>query len=119
MAAPSESTPRFEGVVFGALVMLLGIALFLDRAGVVSWFGYASFWPFLIIAFGLVKLSKRRNNGRREGLGWVVFGVLLLLSETGVLRLRDSWPLLLVAIGIGLVFNEISRPRARAQERLE
>ena len=114
MAAPSGPPPRFEGLVFGTLIMALGIALLLDRAGVVHLFGYTSFWPFLIIAFGLLKLSHRRADGRREGAGWVLFGVLLLLNEMEMLRFHDSWPLLFVAVGLGMVWKEISRRRGVA-----
>ena len=114
MAAPSGPPPRFEGLLFGTLIMALGVGLLLDRAGIVHLFGYTSFWPFLIIAFGLVKLSRRRDNGQREGAGWVLFGVLLLLNEMDVLRFHDSWPLLFVAVGLGMVWKEISRRRGVA-----
>ena len=114
MAAPGGPPPRFEGLLFGSLIMALGIGLLLDRAGVVHLFGYTSFWPFLVIAFGLVKLSTRRADGRREGAGWVLFGVLILLNELEVMRLRDSWPLLFVVIGVSMVWREITRRRGVA-----
>ena len=114
MAAPSGPPLRFEGLLFGTLIMALGIALLLDRTGVVRLFHYTSFWPFLMIAFGLVKLSHRRDSGTREGGGWVVFGVLILLNETDVLRFHNSWPLLFVALGLGMVWKEVSRRRGVA-----
>ena len=114
MAAPSGPPPRFEGFLFGTLIVALGIGLMLDRAGAVHLFGYTSFWPFLVIAFGLVKLSHRRADGRREGGGWVLFGVLMLLHELDMLRLHDSWPLLLVALGLSMVWKEMTRRRGVA-----
>lgn len=119
MTDKHRSAARFEGAVFGILIMALGVALLLDRVGVVSLFGYSTIWPFLVIAFGLVKLSHRRNDGRREGGWWVLFGVWILLNEMRILRFRDSWPLMLVAIGIGMVWKEAVRRRPRAHERVE
>jgi hypothetical protein len=106
-----RSAARVEGAVFGLLIMALGVALLLDRAGVVSLFGYSTFWPFLVIAFGLVKLSHRRDDGAREGGWWLFVGVWMLLNEMRVLRFRDSWPLLLVAIGISMAWKEVVRRR--------
>src|SRR5258708_36131785 len=103
-----------ERAFFGLLIMALGVALLLDRAGVVELFGYSSFWPFAIMAFGLVKLSHRYEDGHREGGWWLFFGVWLLLNETGVLRGRDTWPLFLVAIGISMVWKELVQRRRRA-----
>jgi len=41
----------------------------------------------------------------------VFFGVLMLLDEMQVLRFRDSWPLLLVAIGISMVWKDVVQRR--------
>ena len=114
MAAPSGPPARFEGLLFGTIIIVLGITLLLDRAGVVHVFGYRPFWPFLVIAFGLVKLSQPRQDGRREGAGWVLFGVLMLLHEMDVLAFHDTWPLLFVEIGLSMVWKATTRPRGVA-----
>ena len=103
----------------GLLILALGVALLLDRAGVIDAFGRSSFWPFAIICVGLVKLASRPEHGPRQG-GWLVFvGVWLLLNDMRVLRFRDSWPLFLVAIGISIVWNSIVPHRPRAPEKVE
>ena len=101
--------PRIDGAIFGLIIMALGVVLLLDRAGVVTLFGHSTFWPFLIIAFGLLKLSHPRDDGRREGGWWLFFGGWMLLNEMRVVRFRDSWPLFLVAIGISMVWKEVVR----------
>jgi hypothetical protein len=110
MPDETRSAARFEGAVFG-LIMTLGVALLLDRAGVVSLVRYSTIWPLLVIAFGLVKLSHRQDDGRREGGWWVFFGVWMLLNAMEVLRFRDSWPLILVAIGLSMAWKELAGRR--------
>jgi hypothetical protein len=106
-------------VTIGVLIMALGVALMLDRAGVIDAFGRSSFWPFVLICIGLVKLADRPANGPRQGGWWVFFGGLLLLNSMHVLRFRDSWPLFLVAIGISIVWNSIVPYRPRTPEKVE
>jgi cell wall-active antibiotic response 4TMS protein YvqF len=106
-------------VTIGLLIAALGVALLLDRAGVIDAFGRSNFWPFAIICVGLVKLANRPVDGPRQGGWWVVIGVWLLLTEMRVLRFRESWPLFLVAIGISIVWNQIVPHRPRAPEKVE
>jgi hypothetical protein len=106
-------------LTIGVLIVALGVALLLDRAGVIDAFGRSSFWPFVIIVVGLVKLANRPEHGPRQGGWWVFFGVLLLLNQMRVLWLRDSWPLFLVAIGISIVWNQVVPHRPRAPEKVE
>ena len=114
---PRSSDPA--RVAIGLLIVALGVALLLDRAGVIDAFGRSSFWPFAILCVGLVKLADRPEHGPRQGGWWVFFGVWLLLSDMRVLRFRDSWPLFLVAIGISIVWNQIVPHRPRAPEKVE
>jgi hypothetical protein len=108
----------------GLLIVALGVALLLDRAGVIdafgrSNFGRSNFWPVVIIVVGLVKLANRPEHGPRQGGWWVFLGVWLLLNDMRLLRFRDSWPLFLVAIGISIVWNQIVPHRPRAPEKVE
>ena len=75
-----------EGVVIGLVIVALGVALLLDRAGVIHHVRPIIFWPFVLITVGLVKLANRRDDGTREGGWWVFLGVWLLLNDIGVLR---------------------------------
>jgi hypothetical protein len=99
--------PNLVGIVIGLIISALGVAILLDRMGIVAIFGMhvVNFWPLLIICFGLLHLLKERPDGRREGGWWVFLGVWLLLNDMGVLRYRTSWPLFLVAIGVSIVWN--------------
>jgi hypothetical protein len=58
------------------------------------------------------------DDGGGGGGWWVFFGVWMLLNETRLWRFHDSWPLLLVAIGINVIWKELVQ-RPRAHERVE
>ena len=83
---PRPSDPA--RVTIGLLIVALGVALLLDRAGVIDAFGRSNFWPFAIICVGLVKLANRPAHGPRQGGWWVFFGVWLLLNDMRVLRFQ-------------------------------
>jgi hypothetical protein len=114
-----RSPDNTGGLLIGMSIMLIGLAILLDRAGIISGFHYSTFWGLLVLTIGLIKISNVRQDGRREGGWWVFFGAWMILNETHVWRFRESWPLLLVAIGVSMVWKEIGRRGRRAERRLE
>jgi hypothetical protein len=101
--------PGWAGVVIGLTIVGLGVVLFLDQTGLFGWRMSWSLWPFLIIGLGLARFSTPRPDGTREG-GWLIFiGTWLLLNEMRVLRFRDSWPLVLVALGVHTIWKAVMR----------
>ena len=102
------------GILIGLAIMLFGLTIFLDRVGLIDGFDFINVWPVALITIGLVKLSQPRADGRREGGWWVFFGAWMLLAQLEVLRTRDAWPLLLVALGVSMVWKE-ARARARVE----
>ena len=107
------------GVMIGVTLMLLGAALMLDRAGIIDGVQYTAFWGLLIMTIGIVKLSHVGPDGSRHGGWWLFFGAWMLLNETRAWRFRDSWPLLIVAVGVSMVWKEIAGRRSRARARVE
>jgi hypothetical protein len=107
--------PRRNGsLIVGVAIMLFGATALLDQAGIIDGPGYATFYPLLAIAIGLVKLSQPRPDGRRHGGWWVLFGAWMLLAQFHVAWLRASWPLFLVALGLGIMWKEM-RTHARVE----
>jgi uncharacterized BrkB/YihY/UPF0761 family membrane protein len=102
------------GIIFGMMLILLGILLILQNAGLVPstprGFWWLTLWGLLFISLGLVKLFTSGPSHRREGFGQLFVGAWLLLNQFQVLRYRDSWPILLVGIGIGIIWSALDRP---------
>ena len=93
-------------LVFGIVVIVVGLLFTLDNFGLVSASFLLRLWPLALVAVGLTKVLQRR--GFWNGFwGWVLAlaGTLLLLDKLDVLRF-PVWklaPLVLVALGIRLV----------------
>jgi hypothetical protein len=106
------------GIMIGVTLMLFGATLMLDRAGIIDGVQYTAFWGLLVMTIGIVKLSHVGPDGR-HGWWWLFFGTWMLLNETQAWRFRESWPLLIVAVGVSMVWKEIAGRRSRARARVE
>jgi LiaF transmembrane domain len=104
--------PR-EGVAFGLLLIAFGALFLLDRAGVIflgrSW----AWWPWIVIGFGIFKMALW-NSAKTvaSGLGLVMFGLWFMISVNGWYGLdwSNSWPLALVAVGVGMIARTALAP---------
>ncbi|HWX81441.1 MAG TPA: DUF5668 domain-containing protein [Steroidobacteraceae bacterium] len=108
---PPKITPRF---ILGVFILLVGIALALDRLGVVQAHHAMRFWPAVLIVFGLTVLQRGRH-GAVTGLLLIIVGSWLLLNTLGIVSLQVwefLWPLILVFIGARIIMRS-GRMRAR------
>lgn len=109
--SPPKITPRF---ILGVFILLVGIALALDRLGVVQAHHVMRFWPAVLIVFGLTVLQ-RGNHGAVTGLLLIIVGTWLLLNTLGIVSLQVwefLWPLILVVIGARIMMRS-GRRRSR------
>ena len=62
------------------------------------------FGPVLLIILGIARMISRPCRG-----AWLlVVGVLMLLHTLDVLRLHESWPLFIVAVGLGILMRSLA-----------
>jgi hypothetical protein len=111
---PPTITPRF---ILGVFILLVGIALALDRLGVIQAHHVMRFWPAVLIVFGLAVLRRGRSHGAVTGVLLIIVGTWLLLNTLGVVSLQlweFLWPLILVVIGAKIMLRS-GRRRPRAQ----
>lgn len=108
---------------FAVVLILAGVCLFLDNVGVLRLRNIWAYSPLLMVAWGVSVLSCAGSMTRRYwGVLLIVFGVLGVLLNLGVLRLHtrdDSWllALLLIALGFMALVRAIEggerRPKAK------
>ena len=91
----------------GLIVMSVGVLLLLGHLGV-FYIRIWHLWPVLLIGLGAAKLASPAANGARHGFVLMTIGVWLLLDALRIMRTVDSWPLLLVAFGIRMVWNAVA-----------
>lgn len=95
-------------LVGGLLLLALGIVFLAEELGLadLGW-AFERLWPLLIVALGVSKLL---DPGKRRGGIWITaLGLWLLVGtlELWNLDIGDSWPLLLVFAGFGIVLDAL------------
>lgn len=98
-----------SGLLWGALLVLGGVALLLDHMGLISIDRLWRFWPLLLVGVGILNVMRREN--RLWGILLMTGGVLLQLNELGIAHFRwnDIWPVLLIAAGLMLMWGTIEK----------
>jgi predicted membrane protein len=107
-------------LIFGLIVIVVGVLLTLDTLGIADAEYYLRYWPAGLIALGLAKAWQSRDGhgGTFGGLILVVIGSILLLESLVVLRIDvwALWPAVLVVIGASLVWRSVAARRIAASD---
>ena len=111
-----DSRPRFTPqVLFGLIVIVVGVLFTLDNFNVIDADEYLQYWPAALVAVGAMKLWQGRTQGRGwlGGLVLVTLGGWMLLERIVYIRidLRDFWPLFFVFLGGYLVWKGLGGAR--------
>ncbi len=105
-------------LLFGGSILAVGVLLLLDNLGAIDDAGsvIGDWWPLFIIAAALLMLPTDRWQAPVV-VGAI--GVILLLSTTGVADISGDiiWPIVLIAIGIGLIVRQ-RPPRQVSDDRI-
>jgi len=103
-----------DGFLWGVALVLMGVFFLLVQQDVLpehllhDWWRW---WPAILIAFGLVKLIRRASaDDVGSGTTMVLMGFWFFANqfEWYGLRWRTSWPLALVAVGLGMVAKAVA-----------
>jgi len=116
----NESGSATARLVFGLLIMCIGVLFLLGNMDILNPDDYFRLWPALLIIFGLVHILKPYQAPRFVfGIILMVVGTLMLLNNLYIFSFsfRDYWPVILIAVGIVMVLNHSifsgrSRPSA-------
>lgn len=119
--APAGDPHRVRGgtAVVGVALMLIGAGILADRFDLWRIRVSTDFWPFVPLAFGLARMIdppvRDGRRSRRSGAWLVYIGVWGLVSEYGVFGFHygNSWPLLIVAAGLNMVWRSLEPPPER------
>jgi hypothetical protein len=107
----NDVEPGKGNIVVGVMLVLVGLVIALDRAGVIQWSGMWSMWPLILGGIGLARFISTPAGEPREGLIFMTAAAWLLASDAGWIPLEDSWPLLVIAVGLIIAFNGGHRRR--------
>jgi hypothetical protein len=114
----SNAPPAFQvtpQLVFGLLIVFVGVVFTLDELGIAGATNYLRYWPMAIVFIGVLKLLQARDSGGAfVGLLLTIVGGWLQAEELDLIHisLRDIWPVGLLLFGGYLVWHglTVSRP---------
>jgi predicted membrane protein len=101
-------------IMIGMVVIGLGLLFLLDNLGFLDFEYTLHFLPMLLAVFGVLKIVQARSTqGVAVGALMVVGGTLLTLRSLGFLFIswRTLWPLILIAVGAGVVYRSVMAQR--------
>ena len=105
---PGRRGPTAQ-VVFGLMIVFVGILFTLDNLGVLEARDYLQYWPIGLVAVGLLKLwqATRDGHGWFGGLIFVVIGTWMLIERIVyfTINARELMPLILVFLGGYMVWR--------------
>jgi hypothetical protein len=119
---PTDAFPRrIAQLVAGAALLLAGVAAFLANVDLVELGAVWRYWPLVLIAVGVNKFIQPADKKTTdEGIWICTIGAWLLISNLRLFGLgySKSWPLLILAIGISIVWSALT-PQAPARTPAE
>ncbi len=92
----------------GIFLLIVGVALLMGNLNIWSVGSVWQFWPIIIIIIGLVRLLEAQVVQEYQKALWMLFiGSWLLVSELHIFGLHysNSWPILLIGVGIGMLWK--------------
>ena len=102
------------GVIIGGLIVAIGLLILLDNLGIIAVHDVWRYWPVLLIVYGAARLVECRTPA---GYVWggviTLVGALLLLDNLDIVVIdtRLIWPLVLIAVGLGMLLRSLDRRR--------
>lgn len=101
----NETSSRKSNIIVGAMLILIGVALTLDRSGIFQWNNQWTLWPFILLGIGLARFVGSPAGEPKQGLLFMALGGWLLLSDAGTISVEDSWPILVIVLGLIIALN--------------
>jgi hypothetical protein len=106
----NEGTVNVPRIVFGLVILALGVLLTLDKLGWIEVASIGRLWPVFLVLIGLSRfLQPAGEPGRGFGAILIFVGGWWLLYNLGwtELWLWDYWPLIFVAIGLSILWRAV------------
>ncbi len=112
---PESRMPVNGRLVFGVVVIVLGVLFTLDSVGLLDAGRFLRWWPLVPILYGVARLTG--FNCRQNTLAGAIFtvaGALFLLHDFDVVSFDPwslFWPFVLLGIGFSMVRGSMRRQR--------
>lgn len=118
--AQDGDTRNIKRAIWGIFLIALGVMFLLERSGMWGYTCISEWWPLILVVIGIIRLIERRVG---SALTMMLLGAWFLAVTSGWrgLTYGNSWSLVLVAVGAGIVVKALTgeerRPRHPRGER--
>lgn len=105
MRSRRRKDPR-ERMLFGFMLVALGVVFLLDRLDVLYLGRAWEWWPWIVIVFGTFRVALWSSaESVASGFGLMLFGgwFLVTVNHWYGFDWSNSWPLAIVAVGLSMV----------------
>ena len=105
-------------VIWGLFLIALGLAFLFERTGLIGVSVAARFWPAVLFVIAVIHVVERRFGAAVMFVGLGAWFLAVNFGWRG-LTYSNSWGLVLVAGGLGIVVRALTgddRPRHREEE---
>ena len=102
---------RWDSLVWGVGLITMGVLFMLHYLHLMAWDAWRAWWPALVIFFALLRLLTARTPRRiGDAVCWMCMGGWFIVAANGMYGLTwgNSWPLALVAVGVGTVARAVA-----------
>ncbi|HUV87709.1 MAG TPA: hypothetical protein VMX79_11430 [bacterium] len=108
---------RLQGLFWASVLIWAGIIFTAESTGRLPQLGHAGPWNWLFFGAGLLALLGALWRGvsptyARPVVGnYIWAGILIIIGLSGVVAVKITWPVVLLALGIILLANALLRRR--------
>lgn len=108
---------RLQGLFWAAVLIWAGLVFTAESMGWLPQLGHAGPWNWLFFGAGLLALVGALWRGLSPahappGIGSYIWaGILMIIGLSGVVAVKITWPVVLLALGIILLANALLRRR--------
>ena len=108
----NERDNAWRNLLPGVILILLGGLFLADKFFYLnfSWY-FRTWWPLLLIAFGLLQLANRPRRPVGPAV-LITIGVIFQVDRLDYFpwwSMHQMWPLILIAIGVALMIGRFAR----------
>jgi hypothetical protein len=98
--------------LLGLLAIAVGVALLLERSGILEMGFVRHYWPFLLVLFGIGRIIEFPHPETVIKEFWLVFiGLWLYISLEHLwgLSFANTWPMVIIFCGLSLILKNLFR----------
>ncbi len=113
--------PNVSRTLIGLAFVICGLLLILMNMEVIPSVSIWKYWPAILIIIGIAKLGDESERGAvMDGAMWIVWGLWFFACTFNWFGFTygNSWPVLLIAGGITMVWKSLLPKTSHDQDKL-